>query len=153
MSGALHIQALERDAVPVLEVRAQRRPRRIRRISRMNRYPARLRDARLHPRNILILFPAHLGIHRKRRMEVRGQLIPPRVQTPGNNPVRRMRIEIPDEIIDDVLAIDAVTSGRATAHCKTTQEFQETVDECHRIQASVSDKLISIVLRELVKSR
>lgn len=64
-----------------------------------------------------------------------------------------MRIEIPDEIIQEVRIIDAINSGRTTSGEKDLRRFQEKYEELHRLSYSVGDKVLSILLKEVVNSR
>ena len=58
----------------------------------------------------------------------------------------RIEFEISDETVSDILIIDAVNSGRATAHAKKPEEFKEAFENAHRLTALVSDEILSKVL-------
>lgn len=64
-----------------------------------------------------------------------------------------MKIEIPDEIIDDVRLIDAANSGRATENVRNPEEFRKTFEELHRLEASVADRVLSVIWRAVRAKR
>lgn len=63
----------------------------------------------------------------------------------------RIELEISDETVADILIIDAVNSGRATAHAKKPEEFKEAFENAHRLCAKVSDDVMSKIVSALRK--
>lgn len=63
----------------------------------------------------------------------------------------RIELEISDETVADILIIDAVNSGRATAHAKKPEEFKEAFENAHRLTASVTDEVISKIVKALTR--
>lgn len=61
----------------------------------------------------------------------------------------RIELEISDETIEDILIIDAVNSGRATAHAKKPEEFKEAFENAHRLTAKVADEVVSKLVAAL----
>lgn len=63
----------------------------------------------------------------------------------------RIQLEISDETVADILIIDAVNSGRATAHAKKPEEFKEAFENAHLLTASVTDEVISKIVKALTR--
>lgn len=54
-----------------------------------------------------------------------------------------------DESVEEMLIVDAVNSGRATAHAKKPEEFKEAFENAHRLSSKVSDEVISKIVKAL----
>lgn len=61
----------------------------------------------------------------------------------------RIQLEISDETVADILIIDAVNSGRATAHAKKPEEFKEAFENAHRLTAMVSEEVMTKLVAAL----
>lgn len=64
-----------------------------------------------------------------------------------------MLVEIPEELVEGYRIVEAVFSGRATEGLKTVPEIEKTLQNAHRILADVSDKVNSLIVRQIVKER
>lgn len=64
-----------------------------------------------------------------------------------------MLVEIPDAIIEEYRVVDAAFSGRATEGMKTVPEIEKTLENAHRLLSDVSDKVNSLIVRQIRKER
>lgn len=61
----------------------------------------------------------------------------------------RIELEISDESEEAMRIVDAVNSGRATAHAKKPEEFKEAFENAHRLTAMVSEEVMTKLVAAL----